>query len=256
MGSTPARIAGCRSLSVRLRTKRRNRTPPAKLIPCSQATAARNDRDFMALSPQPSLARLIALTSPTLARADDATLGRAACAGDPRATSVLWDRFSPLVRRMLLRTLGPTAEIETLLQGVFRRTLHQLGALPDVAQLKPFVVAVTVGMLRRELKRNRLRRLLGLRGRRHTSAFSSGDVATHTALSALYGILNELDAEARLTFTLFHFEGLQITDLAVAMDASLSSAKRRLASANAQVQAALNHSAALKAYAAATRAAR
>lgn len=203
----------------------------------------------MVSSPQQSRARLVALPSPTLAQADDATLARAASSGDPRATSVLWDRFSPLVRRMLRRTLGPTAEVEALLQEVFLRALRQLGSLPESAQLKPFVVAVTVRVLSGELKRNRVRRFLRLQSAWHTSDFSSGDPATRTALSSLYRILDGLDADARLAFTLRHFEGLQITELASAMDASLSSAKRRLARANARVQAAVSRDAAFSAYA-------
>jgi len=203
----------------------------------------------MVPSSQPSRARLVALPSPTLAQADDATLARAASSGDPRATSVLWDRFSPLVRRMLRRTLGPTAEVEALLQEVFLRALRQLAGLPESAQLKPFVVAVTVRVLSGELKRNRMRRLLRLQGPWHSHDFASADPATRTALSSLYRILDELDADARLAFTLRHFEGLQITELASAMDASLSSAKRRLARANARVQAAVSRDAAFSAYA-------
>jgi len=202
----------------------------------------------MVSSPQQSRARLVALPSPTLAQADDATLARAASSGDPRATSVLWDRFSPLVRRMLRRTLGPTAEVEALLQEVFLRALRQLGSLPDSAQLKPFVVAVTVRVLSGELKRNRVRRLLRLGKQWHPGDFGHGDAATRTALSSLYRILDSLDADARLAFTLRHFEGLQITELASAMDASLASAKRRLARANARVQAAVSRDAAFSAY--------
>ena len=202
----------------------------------------------MVSSPQPSRARLVALPSPTLAQADDATLARAASSGDPRATSVLWDRFSPLVRRMLRRTLGPGAEVEELLQQVFLRALQQLGSLPESAQLKPFVVSVTVRVLASELKRQRVRRLLRLR-RPYSSDFGCGDPTTRSALAALYRILDELDADARLAFTLRHFEGLQITELASATDASLPSAKRRLARAHARVQAALSREAVFGAYA-------
>lgn len=204
----------------------------------------------MVSSPRSARARLVALPSPTLAQADDATLARAASSGDPRATSVLWDRFSPLVRRMLRRTLGPTAEVETLLQQVFLRALRQLGSLPESAQLKPFMVAVTVRVLSGELKRNRMRRFLRRQSSWRTPDFSSGsDPATRTVLSSLYRILDGLDADARLAFTLRHFEGLQLAELASAMDASLSSAKRRLARANARVQAAVSRDAAFSAYA-------
>jgi RNA polymerase sigma-70 factor, ECF subfamily len=206
----------------------------------------------MASSPQTSRARLVALPSPTLAQADDATLARAAGSGDPRAISVLWDRFSPLVRRMLRRTLGPHAVVDDLLQQVFLRVLGQLGAASsiDTTQLRPLVVAVTARLLSAELRRHRVQRLLRLRSHRQRAdaLHPVGNTTTKTALSSLYRILDELDADARLAFTLKHFEGLQLTELAAAMDASLSSAKRRLARANAHVQAAVRDDAALSAY--------
>jgi RNA polymerase sigma-70 factor, ECF subfamily len=194
-------------------------------------------------------ARLVALPSPTLSQADDATVARAAASGDPRATSVLWDRFSPLVRRMLRRTLGPHAEVDHLLHEVFLRVVRQLGSLPDAAQIKPFVVSVTVRVLGAELRRHRVRRLLS-RTRRFTSAARAAEEGPASALTSLYRILDELDAEARLAFTLRHFEGLPIAELASAMDASLSTAKRRLDRASAHVQAAVGRDAAFSAYAA------
>ncbi|HKY37000.1 MAG TPA: sigma-70 family RNA polymerase sigma factor [Polyangiaceae bacterium] len=205
----------------------------------------------MGSSPQSSRARLVALPSPTLSQADDASLARASSSGDPRATSVLWDRFSPLVRRVLRRTLGPQAEVEGLLQDVFLRVLSQLGSLPEGAQLRPFVVGVTVRVLSSELRRHRVRRLLRLRSPWQQAELPAGpaDAATGTALLALYQILDDLDGDARLAFALRHFEGLQITELASALDASLSTAKRRLARANARVQAAVSRHPALTAYA-------
>jgi RNA polymerase sigma-70 factor (ECF subfamily) len=165
---------------------------------------------------------------------------------------VIWDRFSPLVRRVLRRTLGPHAEVEPLLQNVFVRVLEQLSSLPESAQLRPFVVSVTVKVLNAELRRNRFRRLLRLRSPWHSSdelQAGASDSTTRSALSALYRILDQLDADARLAFTLRHFEGLPITELASATDASLASAKRRLARASARVQAAVKSDAALSAYA-------
>jgi RNA polymerase sigma-70 factor (ECF subfamily) len=187
-----------------------------------------------------------------LAQADDATLARAASAGDPRATGVIWDRFSPLVRRVLRRTLGPQAEVESLLQGVFVRVLEQLGSLPESAQLRPFVVSVTVKVLNAELRRHRVRRWLRLGGPWAAGdelRTSTADSTTRSALCALYRILDQLDADARLAFTLRHFEGLPLTELASATDASLAVAKRRLARASAQVQAAVKRDAAFSAYA-------
>lgn len=185
-----------------------------------------------------------------MSQADDATVARAARSGDPRATSVLWDRFSPLVRRMLRRTLGPQAEVDALVQQVFLRVIDQLGNLPHGAELRPLMVTATVRVLTGALRRARLRRLFGLRSPWHSDELPLGpaDATTHSALTAVYRILDDLDPETRLLFTLKHFEGLQTADLASAMDASLSSAKRRLARADARVRAAVNNEPAFKAY--------
>lgn len=205
----------------------------------------------MVSSPQPSRARLVALPSPTLAQADDATLARAAGAGDPRATSVVWDRFSPLVRRVLRRTLGPHAEVDELLQQVFLRVLSQLASAPETPQLRPVVMSATARVLSSELRRHRVRRLFRLRSRWHASEALLGpsDATTRSALASLYRILDQLDADARLAFALKHFEGLPISELASATDASIATAKRRLARANARVQSALRKDGALSAYA-------
>lgn len=207
----------------------------------------------MLSSSQPRPARLVALPSPTLTQADDATLARAAASGDARASGVLWDRFSPMVRRLLRRTLGPTAPVDGLLQEVFLRVVRQLGSVPESAQLKPLMVATTVRVLNAELKRRRVRRLLRLRPRLVASEENlAGNDATSSALAAVYRILDGLDPDARLAFTLRHFEGLQLSELATAMDASLASAKRRLARASAHVQAAVGADAAFSAYTNAT----
>jgi RNA polymerase sigma-70 factor (ECF subfamily) len=162
----------------------------------------------------------------------------------------LWDRFSPLVRRVLRRTLGPHAEVEALLQRVFVRVIEQLGTLPESAQLRPFVVGATARVLNTELRRHRLRRLFRLRGPWHSSELvAPADATARSALTSLYRILDELDADARLAFTLRHFEGLPIPELASATDTSVASAKRRLARASAHVQAALGRDPALRAYA-------
>src|SRR5438128_144218 len=51
-------------------------------------------------------ARVIPLPGAALSASDDATLARALIARDPRAPRVLWQRFAPMVFRMLRRTLG------------------------------------------------------------------------------------------------------------------------------------------------------
>jgi RNA polymerase sigma-70 factor (ECF subfamily) len=61
------------------------------------------------------------------------------------------------------------------------------------------------------------------------------DVVGRAAVRKLYGILDELDAEARLAFVLRHTQGLELTEIAEALGCSLATAKRRLAKANERV---------------------
>lgn len=205
----------------------------------------------MVSSPQPGheRARLVALPSPTLAQADDATLARATSAGDPRATSVVWDRFSPLVRRMLRRTLGPHVEVEPLVQRVFVRTVDELTAVPETVQLRPLIVGVTVRVLHQHLKRKRIRRLFRLRGARASALHTAADATTRAALGAVYDILDGLDVNARIAFSLRYFEGMAVAELASATDSSLAAARRRLARASAHVRGAVQQAPSLSAYA-------
>ena len=64
-------------------------------------------------------ARVIVLPGAALAESDDATLARALIARDPRAPRVLWQRFAPMVFRMLRRTLGADHDLDDLAQEVF-----------------------------------------------------------------------------------------------------------------------------------------
>ena len=50
---------------------------------------------------------------------DDPTLVARLVARDPRAATLLWRRFAPMVFRMLRRMLGPGSDIEDLAQEVF-----------------------------------------------------------------------------------------------------------------------------------------
>src|SRR5688572_10177743 len=106
--------------------------------------------------------KLVALPSPGLARAEDGTLAMAARAGDPRAAAVLWDRFSPQLRGMMRRTLGPGQDVETLLLEVYIELFRHVGGLRDVHALRPFAVGLAIRVMRTELRRRYLRRLLML----------------------------------------------------------------------------------------------
>jgi RNA polymerase sigma-70 factor (ECF subfamily) len=174
--------------------------------------------------------RLVAVPGRALSGADDASLARAAAEGHPLAASVIWDRFSPMVRRMLLRSLGPHRDVEDLGQEVFLRLFRQIDDLRDPGALKNYLIGITVRVVGSELRRRRVRRFLHLTdsGVLPEDEGVAVDHQARKALSRLYEILDGVHPEGRVAFVLRHFEGLELTEVAAAMDLSLATVKRRL----------------------------
>ena len=81
--------------------------------------------------------------SPPLTEADDATLAVALIEKNVAAPRVAWTRFSPLVRRILRRSLGPQHDVEDIVQDVFLCLFQRVHTLRDPVALKAFVIAIT-----------------------------------------------------------------------------------------------------------------
>lgn len=169
----------------------------------------------------------------------DAELATLARARDPRAATLVWDRYAPLVRGVLHRTLGPGHDVEDLAQDVFVGFFRNVGALRDAASLRPFLVGITLRTARTALRKERVRRWLRLSndGALPEVASSQADPRTREAVRRLYAVLDELGDRERLAFVLRHAEGHELTETAALLGVSLATVKRVLARAEAHVAA-------------------
>jgi RNA polymerase sigma-70 factor (ECF subfamily) len=148
-------------------------------------------------------------------------------AGDSRAPRVAWHRFAPMVHRILKRTLGPGADVEDLVQEVFVCLFGRIKTLREPKALKAFVIAIAAMTVRAELRRRRTRRMLWLDV--PTSPMPvHPDPEARQALQHFYLILDRLGAQDRTAFVLRYMEQLELTDVASALQTSLSTTKRRL----------------------------
>lgn len=185
---------------------------------------------------------------------DDAALVRALVDGNAAAAAAVWDRYAALVRGILRRSIGPDAEVEDAVQDVFLRFFKQIGGLRDPAALRPFLIGITLHVAGSELRRRRVRRWLRLTDdgtlpeRATASATLADDGEARAALRRLYAILDRLDDAGRLVFVLRHIEGLELTELAAALDTSLATTKRRLAKVTTRVLAMVERDPALSEY--------
>ncbi|MES1171842.1 MAG: RNA polymerase sigma factor, partial [Bacteroidota bacterium] len=174
-------------------------------------------------------ARVVYLPGGQLTAADDATLARALIAGDDHAARVAWSRFSPMVHRMLKRTFGPGHDVDDMVQDVFLCLFRKVGGLREPNALKAFVISITAMTIKYELRQRRLRRWIHLSGdmaETEGPRIEQPDAGARQALVSFYAILDRLSARDRAAFVLRFFEGLELTQVADALDISVSTTKR------------------------------
>jgi RNA polymerase sigma-70 factor (ECF subfamily) len=174
--------------------------------------------------------RLYLVSNESLREATDAELVEAFVRGDHRASAAIWDRFYPLVRRILARSVGPNHDVEDMVQEVFLRLYRKLESLRDPSSLKSFVLSITTRVIQTELRVRWFRRWLGLfdDGELPDSAAEQEDMEAREALDRFYQILDRLNAKHRSAFILRYVEGLELQDVANALGVSLATVKRWL----------------------------
>ena len=160
----------------------------------------------------------------------DIDLARALIAGEPRAAEIAWDRYAPLVHRIVSRALGPDAEVEDVTQEIFYRLFTRIRLLRKPEALRSFVVSFALRIVKWELRRRRARRWLTLSDTGEVPddqmLFVTAD--TRYALRRLYRLLDQLATRDRLVLVLRHVEGMTLEEIAEALSISLATVKRSL----------------------------
>jgi RNA polymerase sigma-70 factor, ECF subfamily len=166
--------------------------------------------------------------APALAEADDATLACALIEKKTEAPRVAWTRFSPLVRRILRRSLGPQHDVEDIVQDVFLCLFERVHTLRDLVALKAFVIAITVRTARYEIRRARVRRWVGLSRTAELPDLRvvNADTTSQHALIHFYRALNRINERDRTAFVLRFIEGMEAAEVAEALGVSVPTARR------------------------------
>jgi len=180
-----------------------------------------------------SVARLSRVTT-------DAEILVALADEQPSGGAALYDRYRPLVRRILIRLLGAHQDLNDLVQETFLAALRTIGRVTDPAALRAWITSIAVFTGRQELRRRRRKRFL---------LFFAGDAPeleapapasppeAEEALRATYRILSALPADQQVAFALRFIEGMELTEVASACRVSLATIKRRLARAKQAFEA-------------------
>jgi RNA polymerase sigma-70 factor (ECF subfamily) len=204
-------------------------------------------RDAREMPPPERGGRVIAFPDRVLGEPDDVAIVALLAGGDPRAPRVVWQRFAPMVHRMLKRAFGPGYEIDDLVQEVFLVLFDRVSTLREPKALRAFVISITAHTIRRELRRKTAARWLRL-GDGPAPRARDADLDSREALARLYDILERLGSDDRTAFTLRFLEGLELVEVAQAMGVSLATTKRRLTHAWTRVVTHAQRDAALVGY--------
>lgn len=166
---------------------------------------------------------------------DDAALVRAAQAGKKDVILIIWDRYAPVVRRVLQRSLGPRQDVEDLTQDVFLGFYRNVDQVRDPKALKYFLIGIATRLAISHIRKNRVRNFLRLTDDGELPDRMADADDGPEALQRLYALLDTFSATDRLAFVLRYIEGLELEEVAQALDVSLSTAKRLVQKANARI---------------------
>jgi RNA polymerase sigma-70 factor, ECF subfamily len=159
---------------------------------------------------------------------DDVALTRALLSRSPQAERLLWDRYSPMVRRLVRRTLGPEHDVEDVVQDAFVCLFKRVHTLRDPAALRSFIMSIAVLTTKHELRRRKFRRWVGLSLADDVPdlrVVQDGD-DSREALTRFYRLLDRLRDRDRTAFVLRFVEGLDVSDVAAALGVSVPTVRR------------------------------
>ena len=160
----------------------------------------------------------------------EVALARGLREGEAWAERALVAEHADHVERLLTRMLGAHTDLDDLVQEVFVRVFARVEELREASALRAFVSAIAVFVAREAIRAKRRRRwLLFMQPEEMPELIvPSASPEERAALRAFYAIVEHLDADVRIAFTLRFVEGMGLSEIADTCGVSLATIKRRL----------------------------
>jgi RNA polymerase sigma-70 factor (ECF subfamily) len=208
-----------------------SRAPRLRLISSESLEAA-------PLTPEGSAeARDVPLDSELLESADspddvDEQLVARALRAEPSAFETLYRRHAEFAFNLAVRIQGSSSDVEDVVHDAFLKAQERLDDLRDSASFRPWLGSIVVRLVRTRLRRRKLLGALGLTAPEPVDIDSiatvDADPEARALLAQVYALLQTLAADDRIAWTLRYVERHRLETVAVMMDCSLATAKRRI----------------------------
>lgn len=163
---------------------------------------------------------------------EDSELVRRCQSGDERAFERLFQRHRASVTRLVYRMLGPSAELEDLVQEVFVQVLRSLHGFRDEARFSTWLyrVALNVVLMHRRATGRRPRLVDEAKGEPPIDVAPSAHEALETRrrAEAFHALLGRLSEKKRTVFVLHELEGLTPARIGEIVGAPVLTVRTRL----------------------------
>ncbi len=175
---------------------------------------------------------------------DDAALTSLAAHGDGAAWQTLVERHRALVYRLACQFAGNHHDADDIAQDVFLKVFRSLGRFRQDAQFTSWLYRIIVNAcLDHARRRNPARPTHNGDGDLEANAAGQPDPEAYTYAaelrSVLSGAVDRLPARQRVVFTMRHFEGLKLSEIAEALGLAEGTVKRQLHAAVRRLRASL-----------------
>lgn len=152
---------------------------------------------------------------------------------EARAFETLYRRHAEFAFNLAVRIQGSSGDVEDVVHDAFLKAQERLSDLRDSAAFRPWLGSIVVRLVRTRLRRRKLLGALGLTAPEPVDIDSiaavDADPEARAMLAQVYALLQTLSADDRIAWTLRYVERHRLETVAVMMDCSLATAKRRIA---------------------------
>jgi RNA polymerase sigma-70 factor (ECF subfamily) len=158
----------------------------------------------------------------------------ACCRGDRAALDAVFRAEAPVLERLIVRLVGPHADVEDLLQSTLMAAVRAFPSYRGEASVRTWLARIAVRITFNHLKRPERRRRVSLE-----LVSSDGEPVDRAPmpdrhahdrriLARIYQHLESVDVNKRVAFTLHVIDGRPIWEVAALMSASETATKSRV----------------------------
>ncbi len=153
--------------------------------------------------------------------------------GERAALERVFRKESPFIERVLYRVVGPSSDLEDLLQQTLEHAIRAFPAFRGEASVRTWLTRIAVRTALHHLKHPAQRRRASLEVIEGGLSDVASSRPAHEAdarsrLRVLYEHLGRLDAKHHTAFILFQVEGRSMEEVAALMDSGVSTTKSRV----------------------------